>query len=384
MSHVIDYVKNYCNVSFTEKPFCDEDNVALCMSFYMPLDKVVSPSFDDAPVPFAEACQKLYEYRGGKHKPVGLVLVKGISKLLMAMSETKRYAEMQVVACTDNYGKRPAVQWNAATYLLPTGEVVVLFRGTDDTLIGWEEDLNILTHGATPSDALALAYLEEVAKRYDGDLIVCGHSKGGYVSQYAYVNSPKEIRDRIKLLYNNDGPGLATYDYLKGDRAIYNEMLPKYRHFIPKSSFIGMMMAHDDDFVPVRSSKITGAMQHDMLTWKFKDGKLDTAKDIAGKSKMSDLAFNAVRDNITPEQKAAMATVVGEVIEGTGQRGLLDVKANIGATLKGGKRAYKAIDKQTKKTFKSTVKLMTKSYTKAFGTVVSGKYQPISQRLDKE
>jgi len=67
MSYVIDYVRNYGNVSFTEKPFCDEDNVAINMSFYMPLDKAVSPSFDDEPVPFTEACQKLFALRGNQH-----------------------------------------------------------------------------------------------------------------------------------------------------------------------------------------------------------------------------------------------------------------------------------------------------------------------------
>ena len=59
MSSVRDYVKNYGNISFKDKPFCDEDNVALCMSFYMPLDKAVSPSFDEAPVPFEKACKDL-------------------------------------------------------------------------------------------------------------------------------------------------------------------------------------------------------------------------------------------------------------------------------------------------------------------------------------
>ena len=383
MSYVIDYVRNYGNVSFTEKPFCDEDNVAINMSFYMPLDKAVSPSFDDEPVPFTEACQKLFALRGNQHKPVGLVLVKGISKLLMAMSEQKRYSEMKVVACTDNYGKNPAVQFNAATYLLPTGEVLVVFRGTDDTLIGWEEDLNILTAGGTPSDALSLEYLAEAAKRFDGPLIVCGHSKGGYVAQYAVMNSPKEIRDRVEYLYNNDGPGLATYDYLNGDREIYNELLPRYRHLVPRSSFIGMMLAHDEDFKAVRSNKITGAMQHDMLTWKFKGEHLDIADDITRKSKISDLLFQSVRDNITPEQKAAVAEVVNKVIEGTGQRGLLDVKSNVGATLKGGKAAYKAIDKETKKTFKSSMKLMRKSLGKATKTVLGGKYESVNNRLAK-
>lgn len=379
MSNVRDYVKNYGHIPFSEKPFCDEDAVAMCMSFYMPLDKAISPSFDEEPVDFPEACKKLFAIRGNKHKPVGLVLVKAISKLFMEMGDTKRYGEMKVLACTETFDKHPAVQFNAATFLLPTGETVVLFRGTDDTLIGWEEDLNILTEGGTPSDALALDYLNEVAKRYKGDIIVCGHSKGGYVAQYAAINCPKEVRDRIKYLYNLDGPGLATYDYY-GNEA-YNELLPRYRHIIPQASFIGMMLAHDDSFTVVKSTKITGAMQHDMLTWKFKGDKLNTADDITKASKISDLMFHEVRDNVTPEQTAALAKALDEVIEGTGQRGLLDVKSNVGATLKGGKRAWKALDDETKKEVKGSMKVMKKAFKNSAKAVRKGEYQPVGQRL---
>ena len=52
---------------------------------------------------------------------------------------------MKVVACTRVYQEKPAVQFEAATFLLPNGKIVVLFKGTDDTLVGWKEDFDILT-----------------------------------------------------------------------------------------------------------------------------------------------------------------------------------------------------------------------------------------------
>ncbi len=380
MAHVRDYVNNYGNVSFTEKPFCDEDNVALCMSFYMPLDKAVSASFDDEPVPFKDACDKLFALRGNKHKPVGLVLVKGISKLLMDMSRQKRYSEIKVIACTDNFNVKPAVQFNAATYFLPTGQILVLFRGTDDTLTGWKEDLDILAFdGDVPSNQLALDYLKEVAERFEGDIIVAGHSKGGYVSQYVVLNSPKEIRDRIVAYYNNDGPGLASYDYLS--EGVYEEMLPRYHHLIPKSSFIGMMLSHDDDYLVVNSSKITGAMQHDMLTWKFKGDKLDIMDDITKAGKIADLVFYDIRTTYPKEQIAATERAIGAVFEGIGQRGLLDVKSHLGSSLKGGKRAFKELDKETKDILKATTKSAKKSFKQASKTVKRGEYKKVAERL---
>ena len=379
MATVMDYVKNYGNISFKEKPFTDADNVALCCCFYMPFEEVVSASFDDEPVSFENACSKLFAHRGNKHKPVGLVLVKQISMLMMEMAKQKRFAEIKMLACQSEFATKPAVQFNAATFLLPDGKVLVVFRGTDDTLVGWQEDADIVAYGGTPSDALSIAYLSEVAKRYDGDIIVCGHSKGGYVAQYALMNSPKEVRDRVVALYNNDGPGLANYDYYS--KEAYAEMLPKYKHIIPQSSFIGMMLAHDDDYMIVKSKRFIGAMQHDFLTWKFVGDQLDTAEEITNKSKLSDLVFNDVVGNASDEQRAALGKVLEIMVSGINQHGLLDVKANVFASIKGAKKAWKSIDKDTKTAFKSILKYARQSIKKSRKMIKNGEYQSVRQRL---
>ncbi len=380
MANVSDYIKNYGNISFKDKPFCDEDNVAMCMSFYMPLDKVVSPSFDEEPKTFGMASRELFALRGSKHKPVGLVLVKEISRLLMDMAARKRFAEVKVIACTDNFNKKPAVQFNAGTFLLPNGDIVVLFRGTDDTLTGWKEDLDMVSPEGIPSEKLSVEYLAEVANRFDGDIIVCGHSKGGYVAQYAVLNSPKEIRDRVKALYNNDGPGFKNYDYLGSD--VYQELLPRYKHLIPQSSFIGMMLMHDDDYTIVKSSGLIGPIQHDLRTWQFKGDKLITLKDTTVSSKVTDLVFHEIVRNLTEEQRDAVETAVSEIFEATGQRGLLDVKENLVEAVKGGYLAVKELDDETKAVLKETAKKTGKYIKDATQTVRSGGYKSVKERIE--
>ena len=381
MANVFEYVKNYGPVSFKDKPFTDADNVAMCCSFYMPLDKVVSPSFDEEPKPFGIACRELFAYRGNKHKPVGLVLVKEISRLLMDMAARKRFSEVKVLACTDNFSKSPAVQFNAGTFLLPNGDIVVLFRGTDDTLVGWKEDVDMLaSDSGIPSEKLSVDYLAEVAKRFDGDIIVCGHSKGGYVAQYAVLNSPKEVRDRIKYLYNNDGPGFKNYDYLGSD--VYNELLPRYRHFIPQSSFIGMMLMHDDDYTVVKSNGLIGPLQHDLRTWQFKGDKLITCDDVSAVGKVTDLVFHDLIRSLSEEQIDAVETAVGEIFEATGQRGLLDVKENLVEAFKGGLLAARGLDDDTKSVLKETAKSAGKYIKEATQTVRSGEFKTVKERIN--
>lgn len=381
MANVSDYVKNYGNISFEEKPFCDEDNVALGMSFYMPLEKVVSPSFDDEPIPFDVACKELFAIRGNKHKAIGLILFKRISRLFMDMAEQTRYREMRVVACTDNFSKVPAIQFNAGTFLLHDGEIAVVFRGTDDSLAGWKEDLDIIG-GADdiPSAKLAVEYLAEVARRFDGDIIVSGHSKGGHIAQYAVLNSSKEVRDRIRLFYNNDGPGFKSYDYLESDA--YKEMLPRYRHFVPRSAFVGVMLFHDDDYTVIKCSDKTGVTQHDMLTWQFSGDKLQTCDDITAVSKITDLVFYELIRNHTKEQIDALETAVGEIFEATGHSRLLDIKNNLAQSLKSANSAYQDLDDETRALLSEISKNISTYIKNAARAVRKGEYKSVRERLN--
>lgn len=383
MGYLCNYIKDYGNISFTQKPFTDADNVAMCYMYYMPFEKVVSSSLDDEPVQFDEACRKVFAYRGNKHKAVGLILTKDISVQMMEMSRKVRYSEMKVVGCTDVFNKEPAVQFNAATFLLPDGNIVVLFRGTDDTLTGWKEDFDILLKDSIPSHKLATEYLENVAEKFSGDIIVCGHSKGGYIAQYGALFCKKEVRDRIKLLYNNDGPGFQDYSFLSSEN--YAEMLPKYRHFVPQSSSIGMMLCHDDDYTVVKSKRISGPLQHDLSTWQIDGDTLKTTPELTHLGKVNDLAlFNLVSD-LSQEQEEAFDSVLSTALENTKPVGLMDLKGgNVVYAIKDSKEACETIDEGTLKEFKNVFTGIGDNFIKAGKSVRKGEFKTVKDRIENE
>lgn len=349
MANVMDYIKKYGDISFCDMPFGEADNVALCGMYYMPFDKVVSDSFEDEPVDYKTASDEIFELRGRKHTPVGLVLLKNISEQMVLMSKYKRFQEMKVVAAVRVYEKAPAVQFEAATFLLPDGKIVVLFKGTDDTLTGWKEDFDILTKKGIPSNRLSIEYLEKAAKNFDGNIIVCGHSKGGFIAQYAALYSSKEVRDRIEVVYNDDGPGFWDYSYLESET--YAEMLPKYRHFVPQSSFIGMMLAHDNDYEIIKSNQILGPLQHDLNSWQFSSKKLVRAEELTDMGKMNDGVLRDLVGGLDDESEKVLDAVLDKVLSGVNQNGLLDVKKNFVPALKGGVEAWRSLDRDTQKKF---------------------------------
>lgn len=382
MANIDNYIRQYGDISFTEKAFCDADAVALCYATYMPFCQVVSAAPDAAPVPFDEAYQTLFELRGSQHKPVGLMLLKNISRVTMDMAKTTRFSEMKILGCTDNYSREPAVQFNAATFLLPNGDVVINFQGTDDTLVGWLEDFDILVKDAIPSQQLAVEYIREIAARFEGDLIVCGHSKGGFTAQYGVLNSEKPIRDRVKWLYNLEGPGFADFSHLNSQA--YAEMLPRYKHFVPQASLIGMLMSHDDDYTVIKSSKLLGPTEHELSTWQIDGDALVVCKDLTNSAKVSDLMLYDVVKNMTPAKSEAFGKILETLVDGANQRALLDVKNNMGATLKGIREAWKELDRETKETFREMLPEMRNSLKMAVKAVSNGEYKSIRERLEEE
>lgn len=354
MADSLSFIKNYGDTSFCDMPFCDVDNVALCEIFYMPFEKVVSDSFTAEPKNFTDACNELYSYNGNKHKAPGLILMKKISVKMMEMSKQKRYSEMKIVAATETYKEKPAVQFGAATFLLPDGDIVVVFRGTDDTLVGWKEDLDIYTKREIPSHRLAVEYLEKVAENFEGDIIVCGHSKGGNVALYAGLKCSKEVRSRIKGLYNNDGPGFVDYSIFK--TSAYSEIFERYRHFVPSASLVGMLLAHDNDYMVVKSKQFLGPLQHDLSTWKVRRNDLSLRPTLNALGKATDYIMKNLVFRLNEEQLVAMDKVIGSIFEGTGQENLLGFAKHAVSSVKGARKTWEELDENTKESFRSSFK----------------------------
>lgn len=355
MSDTLDYIQTYGDFSFEDLPFNEVDNAVLCEIFYMALEKVAPQTFTEEPKSFADVAKDMFSFNGNKHVGPGLVLTKKISRKMMVAGSTKRYGTMMVTGAVEVYKERPAVQFGAVTYLLSTGEKVIVFRGTDDTLVGWLEDVNIYTKHSIPSHQLAVDYIAQVAETFpDGELIICGHSKGGNVALYGALASSKAVRDRIKYVFNNEGPGFDTYAWYS--TPAYKELLPKYRHFVPTSSFIGMLLAHDKDYEVIKNKAIMGMLQHDLSNWKTKEITLSRAKDLNILGKITDKFLNKFIMGVDDAKSDAFDKVCEAImLDGlaSSARGLADLPKNLGGVIKGAKKSWGDIADEDKETFKS-------------------------------
>lgn len=179
-----------------------------------------------------------------------------------------RYANCRIANCMST-DQKTGTQWAAITIKLDETTSVVSFRGTDSTKEGWAEDFELGYSEATGAQKESADYL----KMCEADHVyLTGHSKGGNDAVSAYIMADHSVRDKVKNIYNFDGPGVndAFADTYKEG---YTELDDKLVTIYPKDSVIGTLLKnHPGKHVYVETSAENMIQEHDSYTWQMKNG----------------------------------------------------------------------------------------------------------------
>jgi len=131
----------------------------------------------------------------------------GCFELIKLISKKERYKNTKVFGFSYNFEKDNALQFAAISFILPNKELVISYRGTDASLIGWKEDFLMSFKKTVGSQEYGKEYLEKIAKLKRGKINIVGHSKGGNIALYSALKTEESIQARIKKVYSFDGPG---------------------------------------------------------------------------------------------------------------------------------------------------------------------------------
>ena len=354
MRNTHDYLLHYGDESFEDRPFGAVDSFCLCHGFYMPPLYAAYKAISPAPVKFGEMALKSFDLWGSKYRKVGVVLSGQVVIRLVQMARSPRFKDMEVVDFQEVFQPDPAIQFSAMTLKLSDGTVVIVFRGTDDSIIGWKEDLDILVKKGMPSHRLALDFLEKAAANTDGPIVLCGHSKGGNLALYAALTCKEATRGRIRTVYNLEGPGFHNADlyYTKA----YRDLLPRYEHLLPTSAFVGTLLVHDDDYKTVKSGTFFGPLQHDLSFWLTDGPEPDYGKGLSLQGKIYK-AFNRKFTALIPEgYYDTIEKVANGLVKGAGQLYLTGLVQNLGSSARGMLRAWRSFDADTRADFRFALK----------------------------
>jgi hypothetical protein len=184
--------------------------------------------------------------------------------LVNAIRRNPRYQEVIVEYHESKFDHEKKEQFSATSFFIPSlNRIVIAYRGTDSSLVGWREDFDMSFLCPIPAQQDAIDYLNTVSRLSDASIVLTGHSKGGNLACYSYLMASESLRSRILSVYSFDGPGLN--DAIKGSELINHD--DKVFHYIPYESIIGGIYGSPSHKIVI-SSKAHLLDQHLLYNWR--------------------------------------------------------------------------------------------------------------------
>lgn len=350
MGNIIDYAREEQR-SFEELPFNEVDALILAQLAYEDIPRLV-PALDDERNMYGTFRGRMHHFPMDRHNlrqsakallraPFSAITLKQMDEALhggadsacqhqvhavnftdpaimhsfvRTVAANPRFSGLRVGAFAERFDTDEQTQTAALTFLLPDGTLVLSFRGTDDSLVGWKEDFNMAFQYPVPAQRMAADYICAVAKLWPGDMILTGHSKGGNSAVYAAMNAPAKIRKRIAAVYSLDGPGFPEHVVTSEP---YLSTVSKVHKIVPDSSIIGMVLETPEPCVVVKAD-CEGLMQHFAFTWQVDGDAFVRVDDIAPSSHEFNSSFNRWMTGLSREEREHMVDALFQVIHASG------------------------------------------------------------------
>lgn len=374
MYTIFDYVEYYRHLDTADAPWNVMDCLLCSVLAYVPAASFEGEKDIDEFISYSEAYSENMENG----------LVTQVYELLTLIKGSIRYGNMRVSNFINLRSDK--TQFGAVTFRVGKN-VTVSYKGTDYALIGWIENMRGAYQYPTATHSLAISYLDNVSLYPDDVLYVCGHSKGGNLAMAACMEAAGEklavmddelgrleaageklavvddslespgkmtrndsvkasgaetengsvkfsgaatraadcLFDRIKKIYNFDGPGFRKDEY---DQVKFALMAEKLTTIVPTDSVVGVLMNNNTDYVVVKSNSIALG-EHYPTTWEvfgqcFVEGRLsnisrrlhtNTTKGVENISyDTMKLAFETIFENLNHEYATDFKLSFGQIV----------------------------------------------------------------------
>lgn len=360
MNNLINYLKWRGDLCFSASPLNEVDGLIFSELVYLdfsgytdkstlPLSTIGKKYFDDKRDVIFKDDYIIKDF----YKTVG----KEITRLLKASGKSNRFknvkiSDFEVCDCED-----APMQFGACTFSFDDNKIFISFRGTDNTLNGWKEDCLIAVNDNIPSQTKALEYLEKTANKFPHcKIYLGGHSKGGNLAIYAAVKTKSDIKNRIEIIYNNDGPGFLK-DFIESQD--YKDISHKITKFVPQSSFVGMLLEHDEDYIIVKSESHS-FWQHNPFSWNVVGKSFVHLEEDTKSIRFAEKNMKELLEGLTTEQKKQIIDSVFQIMAEGGKITFDDIRKsgikNIPTMIK----AFNQIDSESKKSLVNGISLLAK------------------------
>ncbi|MCR5718643.1 MAG: DUF2974 domain-containing protein [Oscillospiraceae bacterium] len=340
MANILDYLDWRSDVPFSVSPFNEIDGLILSEFVYLPFEGIVPHSFT-LRISIREAREQFLSER--------------IDENSRNFTFDRDLALFDRLACSERFGSTQMTgfiarndeetQFSVITFLLGDGTTYIAFRGTDNTLVAWKEDMNLSVMSATCAQELACDYLNAHFIQHPRPLRLGGHSKGGNLAIFAAAFCREEVRSRILAVQAYDSPGFREEI---ADSPEYAAILPKISTYIPESSVVGMLLNSRTDPVIVKSSG-NNIEQHFAFNWEVRRDCFSEAAALSGSGDRISRALAAWINQYEDEQRRQLIDLVFGVLGATDAHTIQDLTRDKRSTVSAVVHAVRSLPNEQQK-----------------------------------
>lgn len=304
MSNIIDYIKVHggYKINYTA-PFCELDAMVLSRFSYLPFHKIDLEDKETV-ASIAKKMRKLKKKDFGWPEDADYIEAMGFSK---------RFSTLKVSDLRSKSSKKITEQFLAITIHVNAFKMFISYNGTDSSMHGWREDLNLALLDEIPAQISGLNYFKDIADKYPWKkLYLGGHSKGGNVAMYSAIVASDFYQNRIIMVYSQDAPGMSK-EVISRDTGV--SILPRIVHFIPQDSVVGRLLNHAEKYEVIKSNA-KNFWQHNIYSWEVDLAtKTLIRSKTTKKSDFVDKTLDHWLKDATLEQKQEFADLLFKVLE---------------------------------------------------------------------
>ncbi len=308
MDTILDYIRWRGDILFSVDGLREADAIVLCQLAYYDIKPMFAEH--EGPVRLRD-CQKLLD-----EGPVRVMLVgrdKGYQEIFARAVASRRFGDLLISDCVDLIRDEPPLQYASLCFHDESGISFLAYRGTDDSLAGWEEDFMI---GFTRTEA------QELALRYAGEHLAAGrrwymggHSKGGNLALYAACSLPQPVLDRIERIFILDGPGLCSEVM---DLSGIERINSRCTRILPRFSVIGKLFEPQITDSRIVRSNASGMTQHSLATWGIDHGDLDQCAENDPRSRWINATVGEWINSISQENRVVFVRELFDALAANG------------------------------------------------------------------
>ena len=261
MASIRGFLKQNGNKSFLDFPFCEADLVVIALLSYCNYEQSSITKNKDLYNSFTNI-RDFMDENTKKRITNNFFKPNEFLSFLEMFNKSSRYDNVELGFFEENRSNRNEIQFFGLTFFIDD-KIFVTFRGTDRSVVGWQEDFDLVLKDVIPSQEKAKNYLFKMVNLLKKPVYVLGHSKGGNLAYFAYYFNDINVKDMVIKVYNLDGPGFK-FDTKK----LYKKNKEKLVKIVPHDDVVGILLNDPSELIICKSSEVN-VNAHDLLTWQF-------------------------------------------------------------------------------------------------------------------